>query len=71
MINNTVSHCGSVGSAYPDYLQVSLVEYVPLAGVVIDIFGSDSQVTAPLYLRIYLYWIAVEAGRLTVMLQMG
>ena len=34
--------------------------------VVICMFGSDSQVTLDWYLRMYLYWIAVFAGRFTV-----
>lgn len=40
--------------------------YDPLAGVVISMFGSDSHVTCPLNLRMYLYWICVLAGRLIV-----
>lgn len=39
---------------------------VPEAGVVFESLGSDSQVTTPLYLRMYLYWKAVLAGRATV-----
>ena len=39
---------------------------LPLAGVVIWSFGSDSQVTAPLFFRMYLYCTTVLAGRLTV-----
>jgi hypothetical protein len=35
--------------------QVSLVAAVPFAGVVNSLLGSDSQVTSPLNLRIYLY----------------
>ena len=46
--------------------QVSFSVNVPDEGVVICMFGSDSQVTAPLNLRMYLYWIAVLAGRFTV-----
>ena len=38
----------------------------PLAGVVRALFGSDSHVTAPLNLRIYLYSILVLAGTFTV-----
>lgn len=38
----------------------------PLPGVVMLMLGSDSQVTAPLFLRMYLYWMAVLGGRLTV-----
>jgi hypothetical protein len=53
------------------YLQVSSVAYVPFAGVMIDLFGSDSQVTPPLFLRMYLYWMAVDTERLTVILQVG
>ena len=38
----------------------------PLDGVVICLFGSDSQVTCPLNLRMYLYSMVVLAGRLMV-----
>ena len=48
------------------YRQVSFSVNEPLAGVVICMFGSDSQVTLDWYLRMYLYWIAVFAGRFTV-----
>ena len=48
------------------YRQVSLSVKLPEAGVVICMLGSDSQVMAPLYLRMYLYWIEVLAGRFTV-----
>ena len=47
------------------YLQVSLVTNVPDAGVVCKLFGSDSQVTTPLKMRMYLYWKSVLAGRVT------
>ena len=51
--------------------QTSFWMYDPLAGVVIELFGSDSHVTAPLYLRMYLYSPVVDAGSETVMLQIG
>ncbi len=51
------------------YRHVSAWVAEPLAGVVIWLFGSDSQVVAPLYLRMNLYWTAVVAGRLTVTVQ--
>ena len=38
----------------------------PLPGVVRALFGSDSHVTAPLNLRIYLYSMFVLAGTFTV-----
>jgi len=38
----------------------------PEAGVVAWLLGSDSQVTAPLNLRIYLYSKLVLAGSVTV-----
>ena len=38
----------------------------PLAPVDLELLGSDSQVTAPLNLRIYLYSKLVLAGRVTV-----
>ena len=48
------------------YRQLSFCMKEPLAGVVMELFGSDSQVMAPLNLRMYLYWIAVFTGRFTV-----
>ena len=48
------------------YRQLSFCMKEPLAGVVMELFGSDSQVMAPLNLRMYLYWIEVLAGRFTV-----
>ena len=39
---------------------------VPVAGVVFELLGSDSQVTAPLKMRMYLYSKFVFAGRVTV-----
>jgi hypothetical protein len=45
--------------------QVSLTDWAAVP-TVIDLLGSDSQVTAPLYLRIYLYCTVVDAGRFTV-----
>ena len=50
---------------------MSLSTYVPLEGVVICMLGSLSQVVAPLYLRMYLYWIDELAGRLTVTEERG
>lgn len=38
----------------------------PLAGVSTELFGSDSHVTAPSFLRMYLYSTLVLAGKLTV-----
>lgn len=46
--------------------QVSFSMYVPLAGVVISMFGSDSQVMLEPSIRTYLYCMSVLAGRLTV-----
>ena len=40
--------------------------WVPDATVVNALLGSDSQVVTPLKILMYLYWIAVLAGRLTV-----
>ncbi len=39
---------------------------LPEAGVVNCLLGSDSQVTAPLNLRMNLYWKVVDAGRFSV-----
>lgn len=39
---------------------------VPLAGVVIWLLGSDSQMSSPGALRMNLYWTLVLAGRFTV-----
>lgn len=47
------------------------VKLPPAAGEVDERLGSLSQVTAPLYLRIYLYWNAVLAGMVTVIVQTG
>lgn len=44
------------------YRQVSLVEADPDAGVSNWRLGSDSQVTVPLALRMYLYWKRVYTG---------
>jgi hypothetical protein len=52
-----------------DHRQESFSVAEPDAGVVIWKLGSDDQVTAPLFLRMYLYWTAVFAGRLTVSAQ--
>lgn len=40
--------------------------FEPVAGLEDERLGSDSQVTAPLYLRIYLYSKLVLAGTETV-----
>ncbi len=49
------------------HLQLSLVLVLPLAGVLTELLGSDSHVTAPLLsFRIYLYSIDVLAGKVTV-----
>jgi hypothetical protein len=45
--------------------QVSARLTFPRAGVVNKLLGSDSHVTLPLNLRMYLYWMSVFAGRLT------
>ena len=48
------------------YRQLSFCMKEPLAGVVMELFGSDSQVMAPLNLRMYLYSTTVFAGSVTV-----
>jgi hypothetical protein len=48
---------------------VSFSVYEPEEGVVSWKFGSVDHVTAPLYFRMYLYWMEVLAGRLTVSAQ--
>jgi len=53
------------------YRQLSLSVKLPLAGVVNWLLGSYSQVTTPLNFLMYLYWMAVSAGRSTVMLHVG
>jgi hypothetical protein len=46
--------------------QTSLMVMLPLAGEEFERLGSDSQVTAPLNLRMYLYSKEVLAGMFTV-----
>lgn len=50
----------------PGHRHESLSVKEPDAGVVSWKFGSDDHVTAPLFLRMYLYWICMLAGRFTV-----
>ena len=46
--------------------QVSFASYVPLAGVVMLMFGSASHAIVPLVIVKYLYSITSDAGRFTV-----
>jgi hypothetical protein len=46
--------------------QESLSVAEPEAGVLSWKLSPELHVTAPLYLRMYLYWTAVLAGRFTV-----
>ena len=55
----------------PPHRQESFWVNEPLAGVVIELFGSDSQVTWPLFFRMYLYSMTVDAGSVTVIDQVG
>ena len=48
------------------YFQVSLIVCDPSAALVNERLGSDSQVVAPLNLRMYLYSNLVLAGTVTV-----
>jgi hypothetical protein len=48
------------------YFQVSLMVFEPEAGLVLDRLGSDSQVTWPLFFRMYLYSKLVLTGMFTV-----
>jgi hypothetical protein len=50
----------------PRHRQVSSRVTLPLPGVVNTRSGSDSQVTLSPYLRMYLYWVYVFAGTVTL-----
>jgi hypothetical protein len=50
----------------PRHCQVSFTVTFPLPGVVNTRFGSDSHVTLPRNLRMYLYWISVSPGTVTL-----
>ena len=64
--NNTKAMFTGSSRTLAVYLHVSFSVNDPDAGVVIWLFGSLSHVTAPLLMRMYLYWIVDEAGRLMV-----
>ena len=66
-----MGEANSAGRVNSAYRQESFWVNEPLAGVVIELFGSDSQVTWPLFFRMYLYSMTVDAGSVTVIDQVG
>jgi hypothetical protein len=63
---NIIVQKNSKQSIPPHHRQVSFKMTFPLPGVVNTRFGSDSHVTLPRNLRMYLYWISASAGRVTL-----
>jgi hypothetical protein len=64
--SDIIAQKDSEQSIPPRHRQMSFRMTFPLSGVVNTRFEPDSHVTLPRNLRMYLYWISVSPGRVTL-----